>query len=59
MRSSTNVYRTTPVGEKGGVRGIEKGGDREIEKAGDQEIYVERPSVEQLRAELIQLHGWL
>jgi hypothetical protein len=59
VRSSTNVYRTTPVGETGGNREIEKGGDREIEKAGGKEIYVERPSVEQLRAELIQLRGWL
>lgn len=44
VRDTTNVYRTSPVSERGG---------------GDQGIYVERPSVDQLRGELTQLHHWL
>ncbi|WP_405091658.1 hypothetical protein OG767_00275 [Micromonospora sp. NBC_01392] len=44
LRDSTNVYRTSPVSEKGG---------------GTKGIYVERPSVDQLRGELTQLHHWL
>ncbi|KAB1943862.1 hypothetical protein F8271_09555 [Micromonospora sp. ALFpr18c] len=43
VRDSTNVYRTTPVSEKGGVG----------------QVYVARPSVQQLRAELTQLLRWL
>ncbi|WP_028808850.1 hypothetical protein [Streptomyces canus] len=44
LRDTTNVYRTSPVSEEGG---------------GDKGIYVERPSVDQLRGELAQLHHWL
>ncbi|MFD4998677.1 hypothetical protein [Streptomyces buecherae] len=44
VRDTTNVYRTSPVSGKGG---------------GDKGIYVERPSVDQLRGELAQLHHWL
>ncbi|MGW6681157.1 hypothetical protein ACWGBO_14865 [[Kitasatospora] papulosa] len=44
VRDTTNVYRTSPVSEKeGGAKGI----------------HVERPSVDQLRGELAQLHRWL
>ncbi|MGQ4464663.1 hypothetical protein ACN6LC_003770 [Streptomyces violaceoruber] len=59
VRNSTNVYRTTPVGEESGGRELGKRRGREIQKGGGKEIYVERPSVEQLRAELIQLRDWL